>query len=123
MTSLGNWLMFRVHGETVHPRRPRRTRRAKPARNWKYRAWIRSLPCLVCGREPSEAAHTGSEGGLQLKASDLSCVPLCTRHHTMYPDSYHRLGRAGFEALHQVDCRELVRRLNRDWFAYASLVK
>ena len=53
MTSLGNWLMYRVHGETVHPRKTRRTRaRRGPARNWKYRAWIRTLPCLVCGRDP-----------------------------------------------------------------------
>lgn len=124
MTRLGDWLMYRVHGKTVHPRKTRRTRaRRGPARNWKYRAWIRTLPCLVCGREPSEAAHTGSEGGLQLKASDYSCVPICMQCHTMAPDSYHRLGRVGFEAVHQVDCRELVRRLNHDWFAYSREVK
>jgi hypothetical protein len=74
---LNRWLMQEVHGETVGlerkpPRRATSSLGNKPARNWKYRAWIRSLPCASCGIEPAgEAAHTGSRwrhapGGLGL---------------------------------------------------------
>jgi hypothetical protein len=49
----------------------------------------RVLPCGVEGR--SEAAHTGSDGGMSMKASDRSCVPLCADCHTQRADSYHRI--------------------------------
>lgn len=113
MSSLGNWLMYAVHGEVKHPRRsPRRRRGGGVARNWKYRAWIRSLPCLVCGCERSEAAHTGSDGGMRLKASDYSCVPLCSEHHTLGQYSYHRLGREVFAAQFELNLTVMVRFLN-----------
>ena len=117
MSALSSWLMFAVHGRKA-PRRPRR-RRSSPARSWKYRAWIRSLPSAVSGAIGCEAAHTGSDGGMALKASDYSCIPLTFTEHR----EYHQVGRAEFERLHQVNCRELVRRLNHDWFAYGNLVK
>lgn len=61
-----------------------------PARDEDYKAWIRTLPCLI-GRvrpemaaEPwgprTEAAHTGPHGHAQ-KASDYTCIPLCRKHH------------------------------------------
>ena len=89
----------------------------KPARNWKYRAWVRSLPCAVCGLEPAgEAAHTGSDGGMSQKSSDYSCIPLCSDCHTLGEKAYHRIGRETFEARHGLDILQLVRRLNRLWF-------
>lgn len=121
MSALGNWLLYAVHGAKA-VRRPRRRRRG-PARSYKYKAWIRTLPCLVCGAQPSEAAHTGSDGGMSMRSSDYSCLPLCSEHHTMAPASYHQIGRARFEALHDIDCRAIVKRLTHDWFAYSGEIK
>ena len=99
------------------PRKPPRKESRGPARSWKYRQWIRSLPCALCGQEPAgEAAHTGQDGGLSQKASDYSCVPLCTECHTQAPYAYHRIGRAEFERRHGVDLATLARRLSRCWF-------
>lgn len=116
MRDFRRYLAYAVLGRENHPRARRRQWNGKgPARDWRYRAWIRSLPCLVCGYERSEAAHTGSDGGARLKASDYSCVPLCAHHHTMRADSYHRLGRESFEAHHRVNLRQAVEFLNLEW--------
>lgn len=92
--SLIRYLRYAVHGETVHPRKPRRRSRPVrrgPVRDRKYLAWIRSLPCAACGSTWSvEAAHTGSDGGMRQKASDTTCVPLCHDCHQAAPTSYHR---------------------------------
>ena len=112
-------LFFLVTGR-LPQRRPRRTwSPRKPARNWKYRAWIRSLPSAVSGELGCEACHTGSDGGTAMKASDYSCVPLTHDEHMRL----HGLGRAQFEALHDIDISALVKRLNHDWFAYSKEVK
>jgi hypothetical protein len=84
----------------------------KPIRNLKYLAWIRTLPCLVCGRTASiEAAHTGPHG-LAQKSPDTSAVPLCPRHHRTGRDSYHKLGARAFERHHRVSLSAVVARLN-----------
>ena len=84
----------------------------KPTRNLRYLAWIRTLPCLVCGRTTGiEAAHTGPHGMGQ-KSPDASAVPLCARHHRTGHDSYHKLGPRAFERHHQVDIAVIVRHLN-----------
>jgi hypothetical protein len=47
-------------------------------------AYIRTLPCLFCGRlGPSDPAHirTGTDGGIGLKPSDRFTVPLCRDDH------------------------------------------
>jgi len=58
-----------------------------------------------------EAAHTGPHG-LGQKASDLSAIPLCRRHHRTGDDSYHRLGPRKFAEVHQLNIRALVARLS-----------
>lgn len=84
----------------------------KPTRNLKYLAWIRTLPCLVCGRTMGvEAAHTGPHGMAQ-KSPDTSAIPLCARHHRTGRDSYHRLGPRAFERHHHFDIRAVVECLN-----------
>lgn len=117
---LGRWLMREVHGVDILRRSPRKATHlsgTKPARNWKYRTWIRSLPCAVCGLEPcAEAAHTGTDGGMATKASDYSSIPLCPDCHQFGPASYHRLGRVEFERRHALDIKALVDRLAGDWF-------
>jgi hypothetical protein len=84
----------------------------KPARNPVYLAWIRTQPCVVCGRtQRIEAAHTGLRG-LGQKSSDFSTIPLCETHHRTGKDSYHRLGARKFAQLHNLDIHNIVRRLN-----------
>ena len=109
--SLIRYLRYAVHGETVHPRKPRRRPRIGrrgPVRDRKYLSWIRTLPCAACGSTHQvEAAHTGSDGGMRQKASDTSCVPLCHNCHQAHPVSYHR----NREAM-GIDFAALVARLN-----------
>jgi hypothetical protein len=117
---LARWLMYEVHGVEI-PRKPAEKSfsalGSKPTRNWKYRAWIRSLPCASCGLDPAgEAAHTGSDGGMAQKASDYSCVPLCPDCHTLAPYAYHRVGKQAFEVRRNLKLSDLVKRLNRLWF-------
>jgi hypothetical protein len=85
-------LMYLVHGRKPRRRSPRRRAAGRgPIRDWKYRSWIRTLPCAACGSTHRvEAAHTGSDGGMRQKASDTSCVPLCHDCHQAAPVSYHR---------------------------------
>lgn len=111
--SMVRYLRFAILGETQHARRSARRRFSGrgPARNWRYRAWIRSLPSAVSGGGGCEAAHTGDDGGMAQKASDYSCIPLTMEEHR----EYHRIGRAAFEKANGIDCRELTKRLARTW--------
>lgn len=64
--------------------------RPKP-RRWeseKYLAFVRKLPCRVCGKTAGIAHHLigHGEGKMGSKASDLFTVPLCNEHH----QSLHR---------------------------------
>jgi hypothetical protein len=93
-----------------------RKRRVGPARDPRYRAWIRTLPCAVCGaRWRVEAAHTGYDGGMAQKSSDYSCVPLCRNCHTAGGEAYHRVGRREFEMLHSINLGGLARSLKAAW--------
>ena len=51
--------------------------------------YVSSLPCLVCGRSPSQAHHVryAQPRGLGLKVGDQWTVPLCNRHHRSLHDS------------------------------------
>jgi hypothetical protein len=83
----------------------------RPPRNAQYLAWIRTLPCIVCGSSRGiEASHTGPHG-LGQKSSDYSAIPLCVKHHRTGKDSYHRLGPRRFSEFHNLDIGALVRRL------------
>lgn len=53
-----------------------------PVRDEKYKAWIRSFPCIVClSMRNVEACHTPGERGLGQKADDKRTVPMCRIHH------------------------------------------
>ena len=79
-------------------------------------AWIRELTCIACGMEGrSEAAHTGSDGGMSIKASDYSCVPLCSDCHTQAPGAYHRVGKRAFERRRGLSFVRIMAQLNREW--------
>ena len=98
----------------IRPREPytRTPRDRDPA----YLAWIRTQPCATpdCRAGFVEAAHTGDRA-LGRKANDRNCIPLCLFHHQTGPQSYHRLGRRRFEAVHKLDINALVRELNA-WY-------
>lgn len=118
MTATIRYLRHAVLGLVKHPPRARRRRSGRgPMRDEKYKAWIRSLLCCACSTEIGvEAAHTGSDGGTGLKASDTSCVPLCVDCHRTGERAYHRLGRPEFERVWGLDLAGLVARLNRVYF-------
>lgn len=116
-------LYLAIHGRKAPRKAPgaRQSDRQGPARAWRYRNWIRSLPCAVCGAEKDiTAAHT-EHNGMASKGSDYSCVPLCRVHHHAY--DFGLRTKALFEQDFGIDMRRLVKRLNHDWFAYSGRVK
>jgi hypothetical protein len=67
--------------------------KSKIFRSEKYKRFIRSLPCCVCGRPESEAAHQKlGEGGMGIKPPDTQCLPLCHECHT----KEHQMGELSF---------------------------
>jgi hypothetical protein len=126
---LRQYLGYAVHDRKPEPERKpmkkakRATPRRGPERNEPYKAWIRTLPCCACGVEGrTEAAHVGTDGGMSMKASDRSCIPLCADCHTQRVDSYHRIsgGRSGFEWRYGLRLAALVKRLNAEWRGHAA---
>jgi hypothetical protein len=82
---LRSYLAWAVHGRNP-AHRPASKPRNGPPRDEAYKAWIRTLTCLGCGcGSRNEAAHVGHDGGMSMKASDYSCVPLCSNCHTQGP--------------------------------------
>ena len=70
---------FAVLGFYQRPKNP-------PARDAKYRAWIRTLPCAVCGkRAPSVVMHQRilQGGGTGMKPSDYETLPGCQYCHDL----------------------------------------
>lgn len=63
--------------------------KTKPLRDPAYLAWLRKLPCAVCGRGPCEAAHQRLlGGGTGSKPDDRYALPMCQGCH----ESEHRRG-------------------------------
>src|SRR3954451_24651277 len=93
---LESFLAREILGREIARKPPAKERRG-PARDTEYRTWIRTWPCAACGSTVHvEAAHTGNDGGMSIKASDYSCIPLCQDCHRVGSFAYHRLGRAAF---------------------------
>ena len=57
----------------------------------KYLAWIRKQPCVTTGKTPCEAHHTET-GGMGMKGSDYSALPLCHTEHKLC----HQVGAATY---------------------------
>lgn len=110
------WLYREVHGHEPARRPPRPPRRTLAVRDPEYRAFVRKHPCCVCGsRQFIEAAHTGEDGGMAMKASDSSCVPLCAWCHRCGPESYHVIGKLAFERLHMLRFKTVARMMYQEW--------
>lgn len=81
-----------------------------PRRNAGHLAFVRSLPCAICGsRPPSEACHirAGTDGGLGVKPHDRWTVPMCSAHHR----EQHQRGEVEFFGSRGVDSHGLATRL------------
>lgn len=92
-----------------------------------YKAWIATLPCIVCVRgviemlqiapftwiARSEAAHVGDRG-LGQKSSDRETIPLCMQHHRTGKDAAHVIGKR-FWIHHGLDRVKLIAEFNREY--------
>lgn len=103
-------LYYQVHGVKA-PRRPARVRKngKGPARSWRYRAWIRTLPSVVSGKMGCEACHT-QNNGMRSKGSCYTCVPLTRAEHIEYDKN-----RQAFEEKYGISMAERVKYLNSVW--------
>ena len=110
------WLLWKPHLEKTPQRQNKRKIRRGPPRDPAYRAWVRTLPCTICGAVwRVEAAHTGCDGGMSMKPSDYSCIPLCRNCHTAGRGAYHHIGKLAFERSYGIDLQALVKGLNVSW--------
>jgi hypothetical protein len=73
-------------------------------------AFIRKLPCVVCGFTPSEAAHirfndhaTGKMQAVGQKPGDEWSTPLCASHHREGPGAQHTMGERAFWERNGID--------------------
>ena len=83
------------------------SRRFAARRNPEYLAWIRSLPCLVCGSRPSDPHHVRGR-----KLDDVgSVVPLCNPCHRLFHDK----GRLTVERLWGLDLMGEAARIAAEW--------
>lgn len=81
-------------------------------------AWVRSLPCLVCGPlsfGASQNAHVGT-GGVSRKADARNVVPLCAPHHR----SLHTRGVRSFEDRYGINLETAAERINALWLARST---
>lgn len=116
-------LALKVHGTKPERKPPAQAKRAAPKkprkgppRDPQYLAWIRTLPSVISGYGPCEACHTGSDGGMSMKASDYSCVPMTPAEHR----EYHQIGKHAMESKYGISYARAVRRLMREWKARAA---
>jgi len=106
-------------------------RRYKPPRfdpkiNEPYKAWIRTLPCIVCRQWQLtqaryglvECAHVGMRG-LGQKCHDRETIPLCVHHHRTGPQSHHALGK-GFWKYWRLNRYDLIKHYNQHYDAVRS---
>jgi hypothetical protein len=82
----------------------------KPSRSESHKRFIRSLPCLVCGRR-AEPAHVGPHA-MKQKASDFSVVPLCREHHRNHKFALDQ-GRRKFEAYFGINLNAVIHGLTQ----------
>lgn len=59
--------------------------KVKRIRDQKHLAFIRTLPCVLCGKSPSEAAHirTATNSGTGIKPNDSQVISACQQCHAL----------------------------------------
>ena len=87
------------------------SRRPKPTDDPDYLAFIRTLPCLICGN-PAEPHHSAPKSTDQ-RGPDRGALPLCRKHHRRgFATSAHTLGKR-FWRYHGISRMEEIARLNK----------
>ena len=89
---------------------PAKQRRPR-VRESEHLAFIRTLPCLVCGARNCHAAHIRTAAprygkratGIAEKPDDAWVTPLCPAHHTTGPEAQHASDEMGFWRKHGID--------------------
>jgi len=77
--------------------------------NREYEDWIRQWTCIICGQQPVDCHHVE-----HARQNSYMALPLCRNHHTMNPDSYHRLEKKRFEEKHNIDLSwEIIKKLSQ----------
>lgn len=75
-------------------------------------AYLRKLPCLVCGASHeveaahirmASAAHGKPSTAMAQKPPDRFCVPLCAVHHRTGPDAQHNSNEGTWWLRHGID--------------------
>lgn len=74
-------------GVTASPRAPRKTRKRVvdntgrgPLRYPNYLKWVKTKPCIFCGRKADDPHHVGSKG-LGQQTDDTKLVAVCRKAH------------------------------------------
>lgn len=57
------------------------------------------LSCAVCFTVQGIDAHHTETGGMGIKGSDLSCIPLCRKHH----QELHSIGKDTFSKKYDIE--------------------
>lgn len=103
---------MKPHPADVKKNTGRRLTPKKPWRSPKYRAHVRTFPCLVCGRNADEAHHLRI--GLRtmgVRKEDRRCVPLCAAHH----DILHKVREETFWNYYQINPLGWCERTHAAW--------
>ena len=84
-------------------------KRFRHRRNPAYVAFVRTMPCLVCWRMPTEAAHVKSRGA---GGNDVgNVVPLCHEHHV----EQHTIGIRSFEQRYNLELALVAGAIEQVW--------
>jgi hypothetical protein len=86
----------------------------KPVKDEKFKVFVRTKKCSVCGKRGAVAHHQSEKGKSVMggKVSDRRCLPFCPDHH----EEYHRIGRETFARKHpRWNPEGLIGALNREY--------
>ncbi len=86
----------------------------KTYRNKKFLDWVKSKPCLACGSVGVDPHHMAT-GGTGLKCSDLFCIPLCRKCHTLVEDGFWQLLELRYAFTESVAWRRVAEQM-QEWF-------
>lgn len=79
--------------------------KTKIPRDSKYLAFIRTLPCLICGTTYNVQSHHTDTGGVAIVGSDYSALPVCLSHHRDIHQSMSKRGPWSEEELLEITTR------------------
>jgi hypothetical protein len=76
--------------------------------------FVNTLPCIACGLEESQNAHTRT-GGMGRKSDYTTIVPLCDDHHRE-----HHAGAKSFAARYKLDLAREALVTEAKWLAFSA---